>query len=190
MEIVKVQNLSPEEVVRMNNEHETLSRDLENLKYKITENYQMVVKLEVSLTHKVQDTEEALDQYNTLLAKVELFPPLPPPLEDIDLRLDLNSASSNPQNLLIGPDVRKVVKPTLSRVVEIKRTEHADVESERVKVDDEFEQLNLECENMEEEVDEVMNKVNGLSEQADELREVCAIHSQIECIAKIDSTFS
>ncbi|OBZ75594.1 putative kinetochore protein NDC80 [Grifola frondosa] len=74
-------------------------------------------------------------------------------------------------NLLSGADIRKVVKPTLSRVAEMKRAEHADVESERIKVDHELEQLNMECENVEEEVDEVINKATALSEQADELRE-------------------
>ncbi|KAH9951392.1 HEC/Ndc80p family-domain-containing protein [Amylocystis lapponica] len=169
--VVKVQNLSPEEVVRMNTEHESLSRDVENLKHKIAETNQVVVKLEVSLTRKVSDAEEALDMYTNLLSNLGLFPPLAPPLEGIDLTLDLNSAAANPQNLLSGADIRRVIKPTLSRVAEMKRTERADVESERIKVDDELDQLTLECENMDEEVLELSNKVNALSDQADELRE-------------------
>ncbi|CCM02890.1 uncharacterized protein FIBRA_05004 [Fibroporia radiculosa] len=170
-EVVKEQNLSPEEVIRMNTEHETLTRDLETLKHKITETNQLVVKLEVSLTRKVSDTEDALDAYSNLLSSLGLFPPLPPPLEDVDLALDLNSAASNPQLLLTGADIRRVVKPTLSRVAEMRRTERADVESERIKVDNDLDQLTLECENMDEEALEISNKVNGLSDQADELRE-------------------
>ncbi|KZT11476.1 uncharacterized protein LAESUDRAFT_272490 [Laetiporus sulphureus 93-53] len=169
--IVKEQNLTPEEVVRMNTEHETLSRDLETLKHKINETNQVVIKLEVSLTRKVSDTEEALDAYSNLLSNLGLFPPLPPPLQDMDLNLDLNPAASNPLNLLSGADIRKVVKPTLSRVAEMKRAERANVESERIKVDNEVDQLTLECENMDEEVVEISNKVNGLNDQADELRE-------------------
>ncbi|CDO70705.1 hypothetical protein BN946_scf184798.g20 [Trametes cinnabarina] len=170
-DIVKVQNLSPEEVLRMNTEHESLTRELESLKHKIAETSQVVVRLEVSLTRKVSDAEEALDQYTTLLSSLGLFPPLPPPLEDVDLTIDLHSAASNPQGLLTGADIRKVVKPTLSRITEMKRTAHAEVESERIRVDDDLDQLNLECETIEEEVLEVMNKTNALSDQADELRE-------------------
>ncbi|KAH9901177.1 HEC/Ndc80p family-domain-containing protein [Cubamyces lactineus] len=170
-DIVKVQNLSPEEVLRMNTEHESLTREVESLKHKIAETSQVVVRLEVSLTRKVSDAEEALDQYTSLLSTLGLFPPLPPPLEDIDLTIDLHSAAANPQGLLSGADIRKVVKPTLSRITEMKRTAHADVESERIRVDDELDQLNLECETIEEEVLEVMNKTNALSDQADELRE-------------------
>lgn len=173
--VVKEQNLSPEEVVRMNAEHETLSRDIETLKHKMAETNQTVVRLEVSLTRKVSDAEEALDLYTNLLSNLGLFPPLLPPLEEIDLTLDLNPATSNPQQLLAGADVRTVIKPTLSRVAELKRTERADVESERIKVDNELDQLTLECENMDEEVMEISNKVNGLSDQADELREVCEV---------------
>ncbi|KAH9854040.1 HEC/Ndc80p family-domain-containing protein [Lenzites betulinus] len=169
--IVKVQNLSPDEVLRMNSEHESLSRELESLKHKITETSQVVVRLEVSLTRKVSDAEEALDQYTSLLSTLGLFPPLAPPLEDVDLTIDLHSASANPQGLLSGADIRKVVKPTLSRITEMKRTAHAEVESERIRVDDELEQLTFECETIEEEALEVMNKTNALNEQADELRE-------------------
>ncbi|OSD02863.1 hypothetical protein PYCCODRAFT_1444929 [Trametes coccinea BRFM310] len=170
-DIVKVQNLSPEEVLRMNTEHESLTRELESLKHKIAETSQVVVRLEVSLTRKVTDAEEALDQYTTLLSSLGLFPPLPSPLEDVDLTIDLHSAASNPQGLLTGADIRRVVKPTLSRITEMKRTAHAEVESERIRVDDELDQLNLECETIEEEVLEVLNKTNALNDQADELRE-------------------
>ncbi|KAI0646849.1 HEC/Ndc80p family-domain-containing protein [Trametes meyenii] len=170
-DIVKMQNLSPEEVLRMNTEHESLTRELESLKHKVAEMSQVVVRLEVSLTRKVSDAEEALDQYTSLLSTLGLFPPLPPPLEDVDLTIDLHSAAANPQGLLSGADIRKVVKPTLSRITEMKRTAHAEVESERIKVDDELDQLTLECETIEEEALEVMNKTNALSDQADELRD-------------------
>ncbi|KAI0637190.1 HEC/Ndc80p family-domain-containing protein [Trametes polyzona] len=170
-DIVKVQNLTPEEVLRMNTEHESLSRELESLKHKIAETSQVVVRLEVSLTRKVSDAEEALDQYTSLLSTLGLFPPLPPPLENVDLTIDLHSAAANPQGLLSGADIRKVVKPTLSRITEMKRTDHAEVESERIRVEDELDQLTLECETIEEEALEVMNKTNALNDQADELRE-------------------
>ena len=65
------------------------------------------------------------------------------------------------------------MKPTLNRIAEMKMTARADVESERIRVDDELDQLTLECETIEEEVLEVMGKTNALNDQADELREVC-----------------
>jgi kinetochore protein NDC80 len=172
---VKTQNLSPEEVIQMNTDHETLSRNLEDLKQKVSETHKTVMSLEVSVTNRAAAAEEALDAYTGLLSSVGLFPPLSPPLQDVDLTLELNTAASNPAMLLSGADVRKVIKPTLSRVAEGKRAERADVESERIKVDNELDQLTLECENIEEEIGQIEKKVLGLNEQADDMRDVCFI---------------
>ncbi|KAG1826781.1 HEC/Ndc80p family-domain-containing protein [Suillus subaureus] len=178
-EVVKVQNLTPEEVIRMNTDHETLARNLEDLKYKISEVRKTVMSLEVITTNRGAAAEEALDLYGNLLSAVGLFPPLPPPFDNIDLRLELNTATANPQQLLLGSDIRKIIKPTLSSVAEIKRTERADIESERIKVDNELDKLTLECENVDEEVREIEKKVMSLNEQADDLRDAAQQESMV-----------
>lgn len=170
--IVKVQNLSPEEVLRMNTEHETLSQDLRSLKSKIAESTKSINKLEVSLGKKTADAEEAIDAYNGLLTTLGLFPPLPPPLEHINLSLRMNSAAADLRQLLLGPDIADVVKPSLAVIAEQKRTQRAEVENDRISVDNELDQLMTACENMEEEVLEVLKKANALNDQAEELREV------------------
>jgi len=156
----------------MNDDHEMLSRNLKDLKQKISEAHRAVMALEVNVTHRAEATEEALDAYTHLLSSLELFPPLPPPLENVDLTLELNTAASNPQLLLSGADIRKVIKPTLSAVAESKRSERASLESESIKVENELDQLTLECENIDEETGEVEKKVAALNEQADDLRDV------------------
>ncbi|KAJ7694146.1 HEC/Ndc80p family-domain-containing protein [Mycena rosella] len=171
-EIVKTQNLSPEEVIKMNTDHETLSQNLKDLKQKIAETHRNVMTLEVNVTNRAAAAEEAIDVYTNLLNSLGLFPPLAPPLQDVDLTLELNTASSNPQTLLSGADIRRVIKPTLSAVAESKRSERASVESERIKVDNELDQLTLECENVDEEIGEVEKKVVGLNDEADDLRDV------------------
>lgn len=174
-EVVKTQNLSPEEVIRMNTDHETLSRNLEDLKHKIAETHKNVMSLEVTVTNRAAAAEEALDLYTNLLSSLGLFPPLPPPLQDIDLTLELNTATSNPQQLLSGSDIRKVIKPTLSGIAESKRSERATIESERIKIDNELDQLVTDCENVDYEVGEEEKKVVGLNEQADDLRDVSRV---------------
>lgn len=171
-EIVKTQNLTPEEVIKMNTDHETLTHNLKDLKQKIAETHRNVMTLEVNVTNRAAAAEEAIDVYTNLLTSLELFPPLAPPLQEVDLSLDLNTASSSPQTLLSGADIRRVIKPTLSAVAESKRSERASVESERIKVDNELDQLTLECENVDEEIGEVEKKVVGLNDQADDLRDV------------------
>ncbi|KAG6920000.1 hypothetical protein DXG01_013349 [Tephrocybe rancida] len=169
--VVEDQNLTPEEVVRMNTDHEMLSRNLEDLKQKIAETHKVVMTLEVNVTNRAEAAEEALDAYTNLLSSLGLFPPLPPPFEDVDLTLELNTAASNPQLLLSGADIRKVIKPTLSGVAESKRSERASLESERIKVDNELDQLTLECENVDEETCELEKRVVALGEQAEDLRD-------------------
>ncbi|CAK5279591.1 unnamed protein product [Mycena citricolor] len=171
-EIVKTQNLTPEEVIKMNTDHETLTQNLRDLEQKIAETNRHVMTLEVNVTNRAAAAEEAIDSYTNLLTQLELFPPLAPPLEDVDLTLDLNTASSNPHNLLSGADIRRVIKPALSAVAEAKRSARANVESERIKLDNELDQVTLECENIEEEIVEVEKKVVALNDQADDLREV------------------
>ncbi len=164
----------------MNTEHESLTRDLENLKNKLADSARIIQKLEVSLGRKITEVEEALDAYTNLLSSLGLFPPLPPPLEDVDLKLELNSAAANPNALLGGADVREVVKPGLATVAEMKRIEKAQVEDKKTELENELDQLITACENMEEEVVEVMNKANALNDQADELREVSSSYSFCE----------
>jgi kinetochore protein NDC80 len=179
---VKEQNISPEEVVRMNTDHDQLSRNLEDLKGKIAESQKTVLSLEVAVANRGAAAEEAVDAYTRLLSNLGLFPPLPPPLQDIDLQVELNTAASQTENLLRGPDVRQVIKPTLNALFENKRGERAAVESERIKVDHELDQLISECENLEDEINETEKKVMVLNEQADDLREVGHFPSQIYII--------
>jgi kinetochore protein NDC80 len=171
-EVVKEQNISPEEVVRMNTEHEQLSRSLEDLKLKIAESQKTILSLEVAVANRGAAAEEAVDAYTRLLSNLGLFPPLPPPFQDTDLQVELNTAASQPEYLLKGPDVRQVIKPTINAIIAGKRSERAAVENERINVDHELDQLISECENLEDEINETENKVMVLNEQADDLREV------------------
>lgn len=184
MEVVKEQNMTPEEVIRMNTDHETLSRNLEDLRQKIAETHKVVMTLEVAVANRAEAAEEALDAYTNLLSSLELFPPLPTPFQDIDLTLELNTAAANPQSLLLGADVRKIIKPTLSGIAETKRSERASLESERIRVDNELDQLTLECENVEEEIGELERKVLTLGEQAEDLRDVSDSHALVQQISE------
>lgn len=156
----------------MNTDHETLSRNLEDLKQKIAETRKVLLTLEVTFANRAEAAEEALDAYTNLLSSLELFPPLPAPFQDADLTLELNTAATNPQSFLAGADIKKLIKPTLSGIAEIKRSERASLEIEYIQVDNELDQLALECENVEEEIGEIERKVFALGEQAEDLRDV------------------
>lgn len=185
--VVKVQNLSPEEVLRMNTEHETLTQDLRSLKSKIAESTKTINKLEVSLGKKTADAEEAIDSYNGLLTTLGLFPPLPPPLENVNLALRMNSAASDLRQLLTGPDIAEVAKPSLVVITEQKRKHRAEVENDKITVDNELDQLVTACENTEEEVLDILKKANALNDQAEELREVNALFALFFSVLQADT---
>ncbi|KAI0340605.1 hypothetical protein BDW22DRAFT_386897 [Trametopsis cervina] len=170
-DIVKAQNLSPEEVLRMNTEHETLTRDLEHFKHKISESHKLIHKLEVAVGKKTSDAEEVIDNYNGLLTTLGLFPPLPAPLEDVNLGLTINSGASDPSQLVIGPNLKTVVKPTLGKITELKKTENAEIERDKIRLDDELDKIVVACENKEQDVGEILKKANAINEQAEDLRD-------------------
>lgn len=171
-EIVKAQNLTPEEVLRMNTEHDTLTRDLEHLKHKISESSKLIHKLEVSLGKKTAEAEEVIDTYNGILTVLGLFPPLPPPFEDVNLGLTMNSGAADASQLIFGPSIKNVVKPTLTKITELKKIESAEMEREKIKLDDELDKVVVACENQEQDIGEKLKKANALNEQAEDLRDV------------------
>lgn len=170
---IKEQNLSPEEVIKMNTDRETLQRNLEELRQKIEESKKAVLNLEVSVANRVTAVEEAIDTYTAMLTTLSLYPTPPEPWQDIDLTLELNPASSNPSQLLTGSDIRKIIRPTLSSIADNRRHERASVENESVQVNNELDQLTTECKNVDYEIGELEKKVTQLNEQADDLRDVC-----------------
>lgn len=153
----------------MNTDHVSLTRTLEDLRHKASEANKSIMSLEVTLTNRVAAAEDALDRYTKLLSTLELFPPLPPPLQDVDLTLELNAAQ-DPPGMLVGADVRRVVKPALARLAELRRLELARVESERDAVEHRLDGLLQECENLEAEIREVDMRVANLHREADDVR--------------------
>ncbi len=157
----------------MNTDRETLQRNLEDLRQKIDESKKVVHTLEVTVANRITTVEEALDSYTGMLTTLGLYPTPPEPWQDADLSLELNSGFANPQQLLSGSDIRKVIRPTLSSVAEHKRQERAVVDNESVKVNNELDQLTTDCKNLDYEIGEIEKKVTQLNEQADDLRDVC-----------------
>jgi kinetochore protein NDC80 len=170
--IVREQNLSPQEVAKMKNDAEQLSRTLEESRQRLADTHRNSMNLEVSVANKTATVEDALEKYTRLLESLELYPTPPPPRHDVNLALELNPAAPAPQDLLQGADIRKVIKPTLGAIAEDKRVERAGLESDKIRVEDELDQVMQDCENLDEEVMTVEKKVMGLNDQAEELRDV------------------
>ncbi len=156
----------------MNTEHEQLAQNMDELRVKISETQKDVHSLEVAVANHGAAAEEAVDTYTRHLSNLGLYPPLPPPFQDIDLRLVLNTAASQPEHLLIGQDIRHVIRPTLNDILEVKRDEDIVVNNKKIQMDHEFDELIAECEKLEDEINDTEKTVMVLDEQAEDLREV------------------
>ncbi|KAH8825393.1 HEC/Ndc80p family-domain-containing protein [Flagelloscypha sp. PMI_526] len=170
-EIVKAQNLSVDEVESMRRDHDTLTRQLDDLEAKVREAHHTVMALEVSFSNRAHDAEQQIDSYMNYLTKVGLFPHPPSPWKDIELALELRSGAPDPEQMLSGPSIETVIKPALTHVAETRRKERADNEDERVRLDHEFDRIHAENENLEDELNMLEKQVATLNEQAEALRE-------------------
>lgn len=178
--IVETQNLSQQEVIKMNTDHETLARTLDDLKQRVADAQQTAMKLEVSIANRASKAEDELETYTSLLSSLNMFPPLPPPFDaDLDLSLELNTAAANPAELLVGQDIRKVVRPAILKFAEMKRMARAEVGAEQLKVENELDKLESECERLGEAIEELERNAEHVSEQADDIKEASSRDAMI-----------
>lgn len=169
--VVREQNLTPEEVAKMNSDHEQLSKNLDELRQRMADTHRHVMNLEVNISNKTSSAEDALEKYTHILVSLELYPTPPAPLDNANLALELNPAASAPQDLLQGADLRKTVRPILSSIADARRAERAHSENEKIKVEAELDRIIQECENLEEEILELEKRANSVSYQADDIRD-------------------
>jgi kinetochore protein NDC80 len=161
--VVQQQNLSPEEVIRMNTDHEALTQSIKELGRRIAESRSQIMALEVAVANRGAAAEEAVDTYTGLLFSLQL---------DQELALELNTAADAPEELLVGADVRSIVRPSLNRLAEESRRERARVESEKLGIEHLLDGLVADCENEEAQIAAVARDIAKLTDEADVIREV------------------
>ena len=99
--------------------------------------------------------------------EIHPYSPILPPLQDIDLRVELNTVSSQPETYSKGADVRHIIKPKLNALIQSKQSKQDVIETKWIKLDHKLDQLISECKNLEDEINEL--KVMVLNEQVDDL---------------------
>lgn len=167
---VKEQNLSPQEVARMNTEHDNLHRALGELKRKVAETQQSYHNSEVALANRTADVEKAVDEYMGYLWRLELHPQPPSPFETIRFDINFDAAKEDPKQMILGEDLKGTIAPILTQLAHGKRKQRGDAEDEVIQVDFTTEKILVECENLEETINNIEVRTNVLMEQADALR--------------------
>ncbi|KAF7357542.1 putative kinetochore protein NDC80 [Mycena sanguinolenta] len=158
-EIAKTQNLSPEQAIKTNADHDRLSQNVEALEQKITETNRVVLAQEMGHSAKrLGDAEDAVDAYMDLLSSLGLLP------------LSFLRCKTWILPFAFRPTSRTCCREQIPG--EAKRSARASVESERIGLENKLDQLTLERENIDEEIAEMKKRVVALNEQADVLRDV------------------
>lgn len=175
---VKRQNLSDEEVSKMKADHELLVRSVEELKRKKEESGASARSLEIMLASRTESVDQAVDNYTALLENIGLFPTVVPPFPPCDLRLEINFSSSDP-TLLVKmegdgkpADVKRVIKPALDTISEIKRRQIQELEERMITIENELDTLTADYEREKQDLLSVENKIALLEKQARDTREV------------------
>jgi kinetochore protein NDC80 len=171
-QVVKEQNMSADEVIRMNTEYDSLSQNVNEAGRKAQDGRNAVSSLEVAVANRGGRAEEVVDAYNDKLLALQLVDAAP---DGTTLTLELNTASSTPDMILGGPDLRKVVKPALNRAAEQRRLEKAKLESEKLSVDHVLDKLTTDCDSEQEVMDVYIQETTQLTEHTNSIREASVL---------------
>ncbi|KZT44162.1 hypothetical protein SISSUDRAFT_1039443 [Sistotremastrum suecicum HHB10207 ss-3] len=168
---VAAQNLSPEEVMRMNAEDASLDRVLNDLKTKSKEVTKSTQSLEITVANRTDSVEQAIHEYMTLLYRLGLHPHTPDKFSNMSFGLELNGAASNPKDLVKGDDLRTVIRPALITIADMKRKERGILEDERVRITHDLDNAEMDGESLQQKLQSEMMHLEMLNQQVEDIRE-------------------
>lgn len=173
-EAVAAQNLSPDEVQRMNHERESLTRNLDELRVKIAEANQMAYDQELQVTKSMDRFESLVTEYNALAQQIGTMPAdgtsaVGPDGVDYNVDLDLGV-----EDLSIltndGKRLQEKIKPALQAFGEKFLSEATELGVQKIAMDNELDKKIQEVEGMKDEAAVRQAKLSVLSEKAEEAR--------------------
>jgi kinetochore protein NDC80 len=177
---VAAQNLSPDEVNRMNHERETLTRNLDELRTRIAEASQFVYDQEMAVTKSMDRFEQLLQDYTALGHQIGTIMPLSeipqPGPGGVDYNLDIDLGLVDLQELQqSGRRMRQVVWPGLTTFREVFRKQVIELGDSAIALEDKHDQLGQKVEGLREKAKNLEIKLNLIHEQAEEAKRVSAV---------------
>jgi hypothetical protein len=164
---VQEQNISADEVIRMNTEHASLSTNVQDLAQKVQEARTKLGKLEIAVAQRGGKAEDLIEAYNDKLISIQLSGH-----DGADLTLDLNTATDNVKEILRGPDLVKDVRPTMNEAMTERQKARSQVESEKLAVEAELEQYSVDCTNESDKHTALRRGTEQITNEANAIQEV------------------
>ena len=145
---VAAQNLSPDEVTRMNHERETLQRQLRDTASKNAEAWQTSQDVEMSVTRTMDRFENLLSEYTTYAHQIGTLSPIAdasfvgPGGVDFTVECEVSAEDVN-QIQTSGKKMRDVIRPALNKYDEQIRELTRAIGEEQAGLDEESDKLVL-----------------------------------------------
>jgi kinetochore protein NDC80 len=175
---VAEQNLSPDEVQRMNHERESLKRNLDDLRTKVAEVSQQSYNQELMVTKMIDLFEQLLSEYTSLGHQIGIIQPLAdgetslgPDGVDYNIQIDMGT-----EDILhvqtSGQRMSEVIKPALQAYSESFRRQVSELANEQISLEDDLDKVGQRVDGLRANCDNLEVKLKLASDQAELARRV------------------
>lgn len=174
---VAAQNLSPDEVSRMNHDRENLNRQLEELRAKVTEAAQLASEQEMRVTKSMDRFDQQLQDYTALSHKIGTMAYLPgqglPGFVEIDYSVDVDLGAEDLNTIhQYGQSKFQAIRPALKSFADGLRNQVAGLQNDVISLEDKHERLGQDVERQREEVADRQQQYNIVHEKGEEEKNV------------------
>jgi kinetochore protein NDC80 len=174
---VAAQNLSPDEVQRMNHERETLTRNVEEIRLKLGEASRHAYDQEMHVTKAMDDLEQLVQDYTALGTQIGTIPPPDAGRQygpgNVDYTIELDIGISDVGVIEAArSNMADVIRPALAAYGDGFRKQVSELSNSTIAIDNELDKLASLVESRKEEVINHEIKVRVLIEQAEDVKKV------------------
>jgi len=161
---VDAQEISPQDVDRMNAERDQLAKTLSVMSNSLDTVTKTIWNEEISLQKKMDSLERSCDKFNTLLYKLDLLGSKKPKYSCLKQELELFVQQSRPEAMVSVPLVPKV-KPALMSLIQEYKDAGFKVNDETIVMQDKLDLLSWNVTKREEEIGQVVLSIKTLGER-------------------------
>ena len=170
---VAEQNLTPDEVARMNSERSTLSESIRELTHELHKKTRELGEQEIAVARRMDDIDSLVNKYTHGKAVIGLNASSVQQQYEIDFNVDVNMASSDLTAVnIVGQRIKESIRPGLQTFGETLRSEWRGQSNQKIEWDDKLDRLNSELEQRRHHVQTLELKLASLESAAEAEKQV------------------
>jgi SMC interacting uncharacterized protein involved in chromosome segregation len=180
---VAEQNLTPDEVARMNSESSTLSESIRELTHELHKKTRELGEQEIAVARRMDDIDSLVNKYTHGKAVIGLNASSVQQQYEIDFNVDVNMASSDLTAVnIVGQRIKESIRPGLQTFGETLRTEWRGQSNQKIEWDDKLDRLNSELEQRRHHVQTLELKLASLESAAEAEKQVSRKGLSLLCL--------